>query len=38
MSFGGGGTSPTHRANNAFIRGCPFKHTATQACPLPSYW
>jgi len=35
--FSVGGTSPPHWENNAFIRGCAFKHIAILVCPLPSY-
>jgi hypothetical protein len=37
MSFSGGGTSPPHRANSPFTRGCAFEHTTTLTNPLPSY-
>jgi hypothetical protein len=38
MLLNGGGTSPPHRANIIFTRGCAFKRIATLACPSPSYW
>jgi hypothetical protein len=38
MLFNGGRTSPPHRTNNVFIRGCAFEHIATPTHLLPLYW